>query len=93
MLNHLPLDINLEAGEITEFDRTNGEPFYSFDVNERTILLKSVPVFVTRNEIIGQMDQIPELRGHLEQVCFSEPLKMMNFERFAWLTFDSDEAS
>ena len=53
MLNHLPLDINLEAKEITEFDQTNGEPFYSFDVNERTILLKSVPVFVTRNEIIA----------------------------------------
>ena len=27
MLNHLPLDINLEAKEITEFDQTNGEPF------------------------------------------------------------------
>ena len=53
MLNHLPLDINLEAREITEFDQTNGEHFYSFDVNERTILLKSVPVFVTRNEIIA----------------------------------------
>ena len=53
MLNHLPFDINLETGEFTEFDKINGEVYYSFDVNERTILLKSVPVFVTRNEIIG----------------------------------------
>ena len=53
MLNHLTFDINLETGEFTEFDKINGEVFYSFDVNERTILLKSVPVFVTRNEIIG----------------------------------------
>lgn len=52
-----------------------------------------MPVFVTRNEVRAQVDLIPDLKGHLEQVCFSEPLKMYNFERFAWLTFDSEEMS
>jgi hypothetical protein len=66
MLNHLPFNIDLEAREMTDFDQTNGAPFFSFDVNERTILLKSVPVFITRNEIMGHVDKIPELRGHLE---------------------------
>ena len=26
-------------------------------------------------------------------MTFSDPLKMHNFERFAWLTFDSEEAA
>ena len=29
----------------------------------------------------------------LEQIIFSEPLKMHNYERFAWLVFDSEEAA
>lgn len=27
----------------------------------------------------------------LEQIIFSEPLKMHNYERFAWLVYESDE--
>jgi hypothetical protein len=32
------------------------------------------------------------LQGRLLEIAFSEPLKMHDFERFAWLTFDSEEA-
>lgn len=48
---------------------------------------------MTRHEIRSQIDALPELRGHLEEISFSDPLKMHNFERFAWLTFDSDETA
>jgi len=54
--------------------------------------MKSVPVFVTRNEIKNQVNSIEACAGHIEQISFSEPLKMYNFERFAWVTFDSDES-
>jgi hypothetical protein len=46
---------------------------------------------MTRHEIRTQVNTIAELRGHLEEISFSDPLKMHNFERFAWLTFDTEE--
>ena len=85
--------LDLETTDHMELSPNSGPPLYCFDVNERTVLLKSVPVFVTRNEIKHQIDSIAELKGHLEFISFSEPLKSFNFERFAWLTFDSEEAS
>lgn len=79
--------------EDIDIAHSQGPPHFCFDVNDRTILLKQVPVFMTRHEIRSQIDAIPELRGHLEEISFSDPLKMHNFERFAWLTFDSDETA
>lgn len=38
------------------------------------------------------MEKIDALKGHLEEISFSDPLKMHNFECFAWLTFDTEQA-
>lgn len=56
MFSNPPVMLDLETSENMEFLQNSGPPFYSFDVNERTILLKSVPVFVTRNEIKNQVE-------------------------------------
>jgi hypothetical protein len=48
---------------------------------------------MTAREITNQVNKVPELQGHLEELSFSDPLKMHQFERFAWLTFDTEEAA
>lgn len=93
LLQNMHLMIDLEVNEDADIPHNNEAPHYCFDVNERTILLKQVPVFMTRNEIRAQINQVAQLQGHLEEMSFSDPLKMHNFERFAWLTFDTEEAA
>ena len=56
MFANLPLNIDLEASEDHEIAHSQGAPHFSFDVNDRTILLKNVPVFMTRSEIKTQID-------------------------------------
>jgi len=88
------LCLEVNESDLDKLDLTNsGPPFYSFDANERTILLRQVPVYLTGIEIRNQVAKIESLQGHLEDISFSEPLKMHGFERFAWLTFDSEDAA
>jgi hypothetical protein len=46
---------------------------------------------MTAREIQSKISKT--LETHLEELTFSEPLKMQQFERFAWLTFDTEEAT
>lgn len=86
--------VNLEVAKTEVDSATTGAPQYGFDANERTIMLRSTPVFLNESVIRAYVDTIDAaLRGRLEEVSFSEPLKMHEFERFAWLTFESEEAA
>jgi hypothetical protein len=61
LLENISKSINLEASEEAELPHCVGPPRFDFDVNERTILLKAVPVFMTRLEIKNQVDKIESL--------------------------------
>lgn len=93
LLESLPVGLNLEVEDDSEVPHCSGPPHYDFDANARTILLKQVPVYMTAREITNQVNKVPELHGHLEELSFSDPLKMHQFERFAWLTFDTEEVA
>ena len=47
-----------------------------------------MPVFVSREQLHEAVNST--CKG-LEQVIFSEPLKSKDFERFAWLVFETEE--
>ena len=51
LLENTPNMIDFEVSEDADVPHNSGPPHYCFDVNDRTILLKQVPVFMTRNEI------------------------------------------
>ena len=61
---------------------------YKFDANSCTVYLKQVPVFVSREQL---QEAVSSICKGLEQVIFSEPLKSKDFERFAWLVFETEE--
>ena len=61
---------------------------YKFDANSCTVYLKQVPVFVSRDQL---HEAVTSTCDGLEQVIFSEPLKSKDFERFAWLVFETEE--
>lgn len=92
LLGSMPA-VNLEVAKTEVDSATTGAPQYGFDANERTIMLRSTPVFLNESVIRAYVDTIDALRGRLEEVSFSEPLKMHEFERFAWLTFESEGAA
>ena len=76
---------DVEMSEVKE----SGAQIYKFDANSRTLYLKQVPVFVSRSQL---KEAVMSVCGGLEQVIFSEPLKSKDFERFAWLEFESEDA-
>ena len=69
--------------------KEDGPQIYKFDANSRTLYLKQVPVFVSRFHL---KEAVMSVCDGLEQVIFSEPLKSKDFERFAWLEFESEAA-
>jgi hypothetical protein len=67
----------------------SGASFYGFDSNSMTLYLKNIPVHISRWELLDVAKTTP---GFL-YLSMSEPLKAQNFERIAWLTYDSEESS
>ena len=66
-------------------DKEDGPQIYKFDANSRTLYLKQVPVFVSRSQL---KDAVNSVCGGLEQVIFSEPLKMTRaqlYDLYQWL--------
>jgi len=62
-------------------------PLFGFDANSMTLYLKSVPVNISRWELL---DAVRETKGFIS-LSMSEPLKAQEFERYAWISYDSDE--
>ena len=52
-----------------------------------TLYLKNIPTKVSRWELL---EIIKETKGFVS-LSMSEPLKAQEFERYAWITYDSDE--
>lgn len=52
-----------------------------------TLYLKSVPVNVSRWELLDVVRKTP---GFVS-LSMSEPLKLQDYERYAWISYDSDE--
>jgi len=68
----------------------SGPPHYKFDNNDRTVFFKGVPSFVSRDDL---KEAALRIYDELESIYLSEPLRMYHFERFAWLTFKSEETA
>jgi hypothetical protein len=68
-------------------DETSGAPLYGFDANMMTLYLKNIPVNVSRWRLL---EIIRETKGFVS-FSMSEPLKAQDFERYAWITYDTDE--
>jgi hypothetical protein len=53
-----------------------------------TLYLKSIPKKVSRWELLSLIKE--ETRGFVS-LSMSEPLRTQDFERYAWVSYDSDE--
>lgn len=71
-----------------KFDDVASAPHFGFDPNSMSLYLKGVPLPVTRWEIL---EAVKETRGFVS-LSMSDPLKANDFERYAWLTYDSEDA-
>lgn len=68
-------------------DEISGAPLFGFDANMMTLYLKNIPVNVSRWRLL---DAIRETKGFVS-FSMSEPLKAQDFERYAWISYDTDE--
>lgn len=60
---------------------------YGFDANAMTLYLKQIPVSISRWALL---DEIKNTQGFVS-FSMSEPLKSFEFERYAWVTYNSEE--
>ena len=67
-----------------------GPQLHKFDPNSRTLYLKQIPTFIAKLQL---KQAVQSIASGFEQIIFSRPLQMHNFERFAWLVFTSEEAT
>lgn len=72
---------------LSKVDEVSGAPLYGFDSNSMTLYLKNIPIDVSRWDLL---EIIKETKGFVS-LSMSEPLKAQEFERYAWITYDSDE--
>ena len=70
----------------TPVENLSAAPYYGFDPNSLTLFLKTIPINVSRWEIL---DVLKNCTGFLS-LSMSEPLKSQNFARFAWVLFDTE---
>lgn len=92
-INALPLPgLNLVKQENSDPEQMQyiERGYYKFDANSRTLYLKQIPVFISRFMLKEEVQSVT--RG-LEQIIFSEPLKMQNHERYSWLVYESEQAA
>lgn len=68
-------------------DEISKAPIFGYDANSMTLYLKSIPKNVSRWELL---DLVKESRGFIS-LSLSDPLRTQDFERYAWVSYDSDE--
>ena len=69
-------------------DEVARAPIYGYDANSMTLYLRSIPRNVSRQQLL---EVIRATTSGFVSLSMSEPLKTQNFERYAWISFDSDE--
>ncbi len=71
----------------SDSDEISGHPLFGFDANLRTLYLKQIPVKISRWDLLS----IVRNTDGFVSLSMSEPLKTQDFERYAWVSFDSEE--
>eukprot|EP00361_Fabrea_salina_P003326 CAMPEP_0202427462 /NCGR_PEP_ID=MMETSP1345-20130828/1684_1 /ASSEMBLY_ACC=CAM_ASM_000843 /TAXON_ID=342563 /ORGANISM="Fabrea Fabrea salina" /LENGTH=453 /DNA_ID=CAMNT_0049038187 /DNA_START=106 /DNA_END=1467 /DNA_ORIENTATION=+ len=71
----------------TTVDKISGPPYYGFDPNSMTLFLKTIPVNISRWDLLSVVKTSP---GFVS-LSMSEPLKSQGFSRFAWVLYDSEQ--
>lgn len=62
-------------------------PIFGYDANSMTLYLKAIPKNVSRWELL---DLLKDSRGFIS-LSLSDPLRTQDFERYAWVSYDSEE--
>lgn len=75
------------SSSMNDTDEVSGPPLFGFDANSRTLYLKQIPVRISRWELL---DKVRQTKGFVS-FSMSEPLKTQDFERYAWVSYDSEE--
>jgi hypothetical protein len=61
-------------------------PYFGFDPNSMTLFLKTIPVNISRWDVLNVVKTTP---GFVS-LSMSEPLRSQGFCRFAWVLYDSE---
>ena len=67
-------------------EKISGPPYYGFDPNSMTLFLKTIPVHISRWDLLAVIKTSP---GFIS-LSMSEPLKSQGFSRFAWVLYDTE---
>jgi hypothetical protein len=70
-----------------QVENISGPPYFGFDPNSMTLFLKTIPVNISRWDLINVVKSSP---GFVS-LSMSEPLKSQSFCRFAWVLYDTEE--
>jgi len=68
-------------------ENISGPPYFGFDPNSMTLFLKTIPVNISRWDLLNVVKSSP---GFVS-LSMSEPLKSQGFCRFAWVLYDTEE--
>ena len=68
-------------------EKISEAPYFGFDPNSMTLFLKTIPVNISRWDILNVVKTTP---GFVS-LSMSEPLRSQGFCRFAWVLYDSEE--
>ena len=68
-------------------EKISGPPFYGFDPNSMTLFLKTIPVSISRWDLLN----VIKASAGFVSLSMSEPLKCQGYSRFAWVLYDSEE--
>lgn len=69
-----------------QVENVSGPPYYGFDPNSMTLFLKTIPVNISRWDLLNVVKSSP---GFVS-LSMSEPLKSQGFCRFAWVLYDTE---
>ena len=78
--------LKLKEGE-KNIEKISGPPYFGFDPNSMTLFLKTIPVNISRWDLLAVVKSSP---GFVS-LSMSEPLKSQGFSRFAWVLYDTEE--
>jgi hypothetical protein len=62
-------------------------PYFGFDANSTTLYLRTLPVTVSRWDVLNVVKSTP---GFVS-LSLSEPLKTQDFVRYAWVSYDNED--
>jgi hypothetical protein len=68
-------------------DEIQKSPIFGYDANSMTLYLRQIPKSLSRWDLLEKIRS--QTQGFIS-LSMSEPLKTQDFERYAWISFDSD---